>query len=366
MEFKNKLKELRIKAGITQKELAQKIYVSRSAVARWENGLGLPGDESLKLLAEYFNIGASELVCNTEAEALLIGKNRALARKNVIIVAVAALSLAVIVLLSLLFFGSFGRRPYDYKVTVDGVCYEISPDGRYYSACGLDNPETVGNQKYKKVIVIADAINKIPVRTVEQYAFYDVSCEDIYFGRNLLIIEYGAFQKASIMDSLHFENCENLIEIEQNAFSQCNFNLTSIRLPDSLQKVGSGAFGNCIGLTEIEFGRCSNGTLTIDNGAVSCVSLEKIVFTGPVKVEGFYWCYNLREIDIFGDIELGDNYRIFIPTDALDIVRYYGTYKEFIEKYEYVFYGEDFRIIASDYDGPITWDTHIDDNFANQ
>ena len=195
MEFKDKLKDLRVKAGITQKELAQKIYVSRSAVARWENGLGLPGDESLKLLAEYFNVGASELVGNTEAESLLVGKNRALARKNIIIAAVAALSLAVIALLSLLFFGSFGRRTYDYMVSVDGVRYKISPDGGYYSACGLDNPEIVGNQKYKKVIVIADAINKIPVRTVEQYAFYDVSCDEIHFGRNLMIIEYGAFQR---------------------------------------------------------------------------------------------------------------------------------------------------------------------------
>lgn len=365
MEFKDKLKNLRIKAGITQKELAQKIYVSRSAVARWENGFGLPGEESLKLLAQYFNIDESELVGNTEAETLLIGKNRALARKNIIIVAVAVFSLVIIALLSILFFGSFGRT-YDYMAVVDGVRYKISPDGGYYSACGLDNAETVGNQKYKKVIVIADAINKIPVRTVEQYAFYDVSCEEIYFGRNLLIIEYGAFQKASIWDSLHFEDCENLIEIEENAFAQCNFNLTSIRLPDSLQKIGSGAFGNCTALMEIEFGRCSNGTLTIENGAVSCVSLEKIVFNGPVKVEGFYWCYNLREIDIFGNIELGENYRIFIPTDALATVRYYGTYNEFIEKYEYVFYGEDFRIIASDYDGPITWDTHIDDEFTDQ
>lgn len=364
MQFKDKLKSLRKKAGLTQKELAQQVYVSRSAVARWENGFGLPGEESLKLLAQYFNIGESELVGNTEVESLLVGKNRTIARKNIIIAAVAVISLSIIVLLSILLFGSFGKLPYDYMVSVDGVCYKISPDGGYYSACGLDNPETVGNQKYKKVIAIADAINKIPVRTVEQYAFYDVSCEEIYFGRNLMIIEYGAFQKASIWGSLHFEDCENLIEIEKNAFLQCNFNLTSIRLPDSLQRIGSGAFGNCNALMEIEFGRCSNGTLTIDNGAVSCVSLEKIIFNGPVQVEGFDWCYNLREIDIFGDVDLVDSYKIFNPTYALDIVRYYGTYKEFIEKYEHVFYGEDFRIIASDYDGPITWDTHVDDEFV--
>lgn len=363
MQFKDKLKSLRNKSGLTQKELAQKIYVSRSAVARWENGFGLPGEESLKLLAEYFNISANELVGNTEVETLLVDKNRSIARKNNIIIAVVVISLAVIALLSVMLFGSYGT-PYEYTAVVDGVRYKISPDGGYYSACGLAEPEKVGNQNYKKVIVIADAINKIPVRTVEQYAFYDVSCEEIYFGKNLLVIEYGSFQKASIWDGLHFENCNSLIEIEENAFAQCNFNLTSIRLPDSLKKIGCGAFANCTALIQIEFGRGANGTLTIENGAVSCASLEKITFNGPAKAEGFGECYNLREITIYGDIEFGEVYNIFNPLYSLETVKYFGTYKEFIEKYEHTFYGLDFRIVASDYTGPITWDTHIDDWLA--
>lgn len=40
--FKNKLKELREKNNISQYQLAEKIFVSRSAVAKWENGLGMP------------------------------------------------------------------------------------------------------------------------------------------------------------------------------------------------------------------------------------------------------------------------------------------------------------------------------------
>ncbi|MCH5146811.1 MAG: leucine-rich repeat protein [Clostridiales bacterium] len=361
MQFKDKLKSLRKEAGLTQKELAQQVYVSRSAVARWESGFGLPGEESLKMLAEYFNIGTNELVCNTEMENLIVGKNRTIVRKNIMIAVVAVISLSIIVILSILLFGSFGKMPYEYSAVVDGVRYKISPDGGYYSACGLANTEIVGNQNHKKTLVIADNINKIPVRTIEQYAFYDVSCEEIYFGKNLLIIEYGAFQKASISKSIHFEACENLIEIEANAFAQCNFNQTSIRLPDSLKKIHSGAFVNCNSLTEIEFGRSSNGTLIIDNGAVSCVSLEKIVFNGPVQIDGFDNCYNLREICIFGDIDFVDNFNIFKTPYALETVKYYGKYKDFIEKYELVFYGLDFRIVSSDYDGPVIWDTHIYD-----
>ena len=51
MEFSEKLRQLRNEKGISQTKLAADIHISRSAVAKWENGLGLPNDDSLKLLA---------------------------------------------------------------------------------------------------------------------------------------------------------------------------------------------------------------------------------------------------------------------------------------------------------------------------
>ena len=62
MEFSERLKELRSEKGISQAKLAADIHISRSAVAKWENGLGLPNDESLKLLADYFGITTDELI----------------------------------------------------------------------------------------------------------------------------------------------------------------------------------------------------------------------------------------------------------------------------------------------------------------
>ena len=56
MNFSDKLKELRQEKGISQAKLAEEIFVSRSAVAKWENGLGIPNEESLQLLAEYFEV----------------------------------------------------------------------------------------------------------------------------------------------------------------------------------------------------------------------------------------------------------------------------------------------------------------------
>ena len=76
MEFHEKLKELRRTKGVSQAKLADDIHISRSAVAKWENGLGLPNDESLKMLADYFGVAADELIRDKSDEEILVSKNK--------------------------------------------------------------------------------------------------------------------------------------------------------------------------------------------------------------------------------------------------------------------------------------------------
>ena len=61
MDFNDKLRELRIKAGLSQEALADIIHVSRSAIAKYENGGGRPSKETLKLIADYFKVDISYL-----------------------------------------------------------------------------------------------------------------------------------------------------------------------------------------------------------------------------------------------------------------------------------------------------------------
>ena len=77
MEFKEKLKQLRLQKGLTQAQLAEKLFVSRSTVAKWENGLGLPNPESMAAIERLFDIVAEELATN-EPERVIVKKNRKL------------------------------------------------------------------------------------------------------------------------------------------------------------------------------------------------------------------------------------------------------------------------------------------------
>ena len=62
MEFNEKLCELRKQKGMTQEELASKLYVSRTAISKWESGRGYPNIESLKAVAAVFSVSVDELL----------------------------------------------------------------------------------------------------------------------------------------------------------------------------------------------------------------------------------------------------------------------------------------------------------------
>ena len=74
MKFHEKLQELRKKKGLTQEELATALYVSRTAVSKWETGKGYPEIDTLKAIASFFAItvddllSGEELICAAKAE----------------------------------------------------------------------------------------------------------------------------------------------------------------------------------------------------------------------------------------------------------------------------------------------------------
>ena len=66
MEFNEKLQELRKQKGLTQEELAEYLYVSRTAISKWESGRGYPNIDSLKAIAKFFEVTIDELLSGDE------------------------------------------------------------------------------------------------------------------------------------------------------------------------------------------------------------------------------------------------------------------------------------------------------------
>ena len=61
MEFCEKLQELRKSRGLTQEELAEKLYVSRTAISKWESGRGFPIIDSVRAISKFFSVSLDEL-----------------------------------------------------------------------------------------------------------------------------------------------------------------------------------------------------------------------------------------------------------------------------------------------------------------
>ena len=86
MNTKDIILELRTKSGLSQDELAEKVFVTRQAVSRWENGETVPNTDTLKLLSELFQVSINTLLgaprqlicqcCGMPLEDGIIGRNK--------------------------------------------------------------------------------------------------------------------------------------------------------------------------------------------------------------------------------------------------------------------------------------------------
>lgn len=66
MEFNKKLQQLRTQKNLTQEQLAAQLYVSRTAISKWESGKGYPNIESLKCISRFFSVTIDELLSGEE------------------------------------------------------------------------------------------------------------------------------------------------------------------------------------------------------------------------------------------------------------------------------------------------------------
>ena len=76
MEFHEKLQELRKNRGLTQEELAEVLYVSRTAISKWESGRGYPSIDSLKEISNYFSVSIDDLLSGEKLLSIAEKENK--------------------------------------------------------------------------------------------------------------------------------------------------------------------------------------------------------------------------------------------------------------------------------------------------
>ena len=105
MEFNEKLQELRKSRSLTQEELAEALFVSRTAISKWESGRGYPSIDSLREISRYFSVTIDDLICSEEMISVAENEKKEFADKSLSLICNAL----DILLAILLFIPAFGN-----------------------------------------------------------------------------------------------------------------------------------------------------------------------------------------------------------------------------------------------------------------
>ena len=142
MEFKDKLKKLRTDNGLSQEALADAVHISRSAIAKYENGNGNPSQETLNALSVYFGVDVDDL----KSDGVTKRDTNKKALKCFGIVAVAFVALGGIAtgttfgILNYIDKQKSGDQKYDYDLKTYNVSLNYFYDSfakLYYDGCVL-------------------------------------------------------------------------------------------------------------------------------------------------------------------------------------------------------------------------------------
>ena len=100
MEFNEKLQKLRKDRGLTQEELAEALFVSRTAISKWESGRGYPSIDSLKEISKFFSVTIDDLLSTERLLSIAERENKSNIQKmcNLLLGIVDLFSFMLIVL----------------------------------------------------------------------------------------------------------------------------------------------------------------------------------------------------------------------------------------------------------------------------
>ena len=140
MTFGEKLRKLRTDRGLTQDELAEKIYVTRTAISKWESDRGYPNIDSLKAISNFFSVSIDDLLSSDEVLTIAEQDNKQKETRFKDLV-YALLDLSIAMLLFLPFFAE----------EADGIIRSVS-------LIALDGVQTYLKTAYLSVVIAMTAM----------------------------------------------------------------------------------------------------------------------------------------------------------------------------------------------------------------
>ena len=124
MKFKERLKSFREENNMTQSDLASKLFVSRTLISKWENGVIYPSSENMNKLADLMNVNVNTLLSEEETKMIVLdnnSKNFSLAQKIIYALAIILISSGITLLIVGFVFPNDLTRPEDLYNSVNTI-----------------------------------------------------------------------------------------------------------------------------------------------------------------------------------------------------------------------------------------------------
>lgn len=257
------IRELRKKKNMSQNDLAEKLYLSRNAISRWENGHNLPDSSTFTLLAELFDVSTDELLLGkrinkkerqNEVSALTLTMIDQGHRKNKII---KRLIIGIVTLLLMFFCYYFINSYNSIKVyimsgksenfsTKDGI-FVVTNDNMYFRLGNLEFNDDIRVEEailfYKKgneeILIFSSDNYDILLRDYNGYAVYfkDNNMKDIINNLYLRIKYNDTFEDVKINLKKDFVNNSLIFRKRKKESLKNNSDVENFDNKDSIIKI---------------------------------------------------------------------------------------------------------------------------------
>ena len=144
MLFKDKLKKYRVENNISQEELSSKLYVSRTLISKWENGVVYPSASNMEKLAELMQVDINYLLSNEETKSLTLNANSkqeiSFTKKVIYIISLILLTVVITLLIVGYIFPQDLTRPsdvYNSVNTITVICFILKTFGGIFCIFGI-------------------------------------------------------------------------------------------------------------------------------------------------------------------------------------------------------------------------------------